>query len=134
LIEATRVLTILWLGACAVYDVRTGEVPNWLTMPPIFAGLGLSAYWGWLNLGIALGLIALLFMVYSAGQIGGADAKIFMALAGLWPVCLLGAAIGISLWTVGRRLLGDQGRFRAGLPIFLSALGVMGIDSLSGFL
>jgi hypothetical protein len=28
-------LTVAWLGMCAIFDTRTRQVPNWLTLPAI---------------------------------------------------------------------------------------------------
>ncbi len=76
------------LIVAAVIDGRILKVPNWLTFPFLFVGLGYSlgsGGWGqlWLALqGAALGL-ALLLPLYAIGGMGAGDVKLFMGV-GAW--------------------------------------------------
>ncbi len=59
-------LLLAWLGACVVFDLRSRQVPAWLTIPPLllaalwrlFSGRlagGVAGYCPDLDLGSALG-------------------------------------------------------------------------------
>lgn len=128
-----RLGIVAWLGFCAYYDARTGEIPNWLTLPALSIGGLLAASSG--IQGIVFFSIILLFLVvlYFKGLMGGADTKILVALAGLWPLGLMTVLAGIFFWIVGRRILGRRGNFRAGLPIALAAVTMFLIDSVMYF-
>ena len=78
----------------AVWDVRTGKIPNWLTYPAIVAGLVGHTLVGGLgdsetSLGLAGSLAGLatgfgpLFVAFLAGGIGGGDAKLMGAIGAL---------------------------------------------------
>ena len=116
----------LWLGAMSVHDLRTRQVPNWLTLPP------LVAVWAWqLAQGRWQALVPILplYLLWRLNVIGGADAKVLMALFGLWPTldfllffCLgyLVIMLPVILWrhrqglgSVGRRMLAT---LRGGFP------------------
>ncbi len=122
-----RGIVFLWLAACAMYDVRSGEVPNVLTVPALAAAAVVAALSGWDRL-LIFGLsLAVVLGFYSVGVMGGADAKILAALSGFWPEWMVMVIIGMILWTVGRRLMRRDGNFRAVLPMFLAILiGVVG--------
>ena len=78
-------------------------------------------------------VLLVLSFAYFLGSMGGADVKILGALSGLWPLGLVTVLMGILAWVVGRRLLGQRGNFRAGLPIALAAAMTLLIDSLVYF-
>jgi len=90
---------LLWLAICAYHDFRTGEVSNWLTLPPL--GLALAArLLGWLatpwwaiNLFWALAL----YLWYS-DRLGGADAKAWLTFSLLGNGILWSAFIGLLIW------------------------------------
>jgi prepilin peptidase CpaA len=79
---------------CLILDVRTGKIPNWLTVPTLGAGLivhpiiGATVGDGWLAglkfsaLGFATGF-ALLLVLWLLGGSGGGDVKMMSAL-GSW--------------------------------------------------
>ena len=128
-----RIGIVAWLALCAYWDARTGEIPNLLTLPALALGGLLAGLEGWQSL-VFYGVVLLaLFVAYFQGGMGGADAKILGALAGLWPLGLMTVMIGILLWIVGRRILGRRGNFRAGLPIALAAAVTLMIDSVLYF-
>jgi prepilin peptidase CpaA len=85
---------LLLVVAAAIIDVRTGKVPNWLTVPALAVGLAGHALTGGLHgdaehmgllsslagFGIGFGLM-LIFQV--AGGIGGGDTKLMGAIGAL---------------------------------------------------
>ncbi|HSU72402.1 MAG TPA: A24 family peptidase [Candidatus Binatia bacterium] len=80
-----------------VTDLRTTEVPDWLNYAGIAAGVGLHLLsavlaWSWQPLiELASGLVvfvALGFAMYYAGQWGGGDSKLMMALGSIFGMKL----------------------------------------------
>ena len=72
-------------GAGAVWDARTGRIPNTLTVPAIAAGILYSGFHGNLLSSIA-GVVfggGLYFLLAATGGMGGGDAKLGAAL-GAW--------------------------------------------------
>jgi len=76
----------LSLAGC-LSDLRTGQIPNWLTFPGLLLGPAISAAFSGTpgltlsGLGILIaGGVALL--MYRLGGLGGGDLKLFAALAG----------------------------------------------------
>ena len=128
-----RIGIVVWLGFCAKYDSRTGEVPNLLTFPVLVFGGLLAGLNGWQSLTFYIFILLVLSFAYFLGSMGGADVKILGALSGLWPLGLMVVLMGIPVWIVGRRLLGTRGNFRAGLPIALAVAMTLLIDSLIYF-
>jgi Flp pilus assembly protein protease CpaA len=92
-------LLLLWLIACAIQDYRTGEVSNWLTLPPL--ALSLTARLGgwliapWWHIGLVWVLALLL---WHKGKLGGADAKAWMTFSLLGDGILWSAYIGLAIW------------------------------------
>lgn len=89
------VLFILVIGT--ITDVKTREVPDWLTYGGIIAGFGSRLIWSaytWNNAPILEGFVgfvvffALACALYYFGQWGGGDSKILMA---------IGACLGITM-------------------------------------
>jgi Flp pilus assembly protein protease CpaA len=81
----TAVLLIGTLMGAAT-DYKTGYIYDWITIPMIVIGIGLSAIAGqWNNLIIGAAVFAALYIFYWAGKIGGGDVKIFTAIALLNP-------------------------------------------------
>lgn len=82
--------SLLCAAICAVYDVRSRRIPNFITLPAFAVGLILHAVLGgWRQFFAALagGLIcgAAFFIFYAAGGMGAGDVKLISA-AG----CLVG--------------------------------------------
>ncbi len=77
LLEITLLLLVL---AVSLYDLRTGRVPNWVTLPLLGVG-ALASFPGtpeqWL-------LTLLLYLAWSLGWMSAGDAKLWMAL--LWVI------------------------------------------------
>ena len=90
-------VTLIGLAVATFTDLKTREVPDWLSYGLISAGLGLNLlfsiiywdYWFILNsvIGFVIFLIVALIMFY-AGQWGGGDSKVLMG---------LGALIGLDI-------------------------------------
>jgi Flp pilus assembly protein protease CpaA len=113
---------VIWLAICALWDARTGEVPNVLTLPFLALGALVAIWGGWGSVAFFALTLSILGAFYILGGIGGADVKILAALAGLWPESLWVILIGLVLWAAGRKLLGRRGSFRAVVPMFISAV------------
>lgn len=98
-------IALIWLGVCAMYDLRTREVPDRLTLPA--AALALT--WrlvspdGWLPWALAGATVALTL----TGVLPGGDMKGLTALALLDPrlylLAWLGAAMVYLFWRLARR-------------------------------
>jgi Flp pilus assembly protein protease CpaA len=107
-------LTVAWLGVCAIADTRTRHVPNWLTLPAIPLAL-LAA---WLTRDIRsetpyefvfhLVIMTLpLFVAWRYHVLGGADLKILVVLTLANPLLLLAAWIGVVIYFVGLLIAGE---------------------------
>jgi prepilin peptidase CpaA len=93
--------SLLCAAICAVYDVRSRRIPNFITLPAIVFGLLLHAVLGgWRQLataaagGLVCGLIFLVF--YLAGGMGAGDVKLMTAAGCLAGLPLIGHLL---LWT-----------------------------------
>ena len=125
-----EILSLLWLTGCAAWDRRLGSVPNTLTLPVL--ALGGFAAWrrGPLDL-VAFGAVLVVcYLAFRQDVIGGADAKILLALAGLWPAGMVGALAGAALWAGGSIGLRRNARVRAVPGMLLGAAVAWG---LTGF-
>jgi prepilin peptidase CpaA len=111
-------LLSLVLIVAAIIDGWLLKVPNWLTVPLVFAGWTAAAYshgfygLAWSMAGTAVGL-ALLLPAYSIGGMGAGDVKL-MAGIGAWigatatfyafcVVAIIGGAIAVAMVLVRRR-------------------------------
>ena len=89
--------------AAAVSDIRTGRIPNWITVPGAALGVALQSYYGGFRgafaslAGIGLGL-AIFLLLYAAGGMGAGDVKLFGAVGALvGPVALVWVFIATGL-------------------------------------
>jgi len=114
-------MTIVWwlsggLGlAASVVDLRTRQIPNWLTGAGAIAGIVCGASMGWRGLGMSLAgaLVgfALMLPLHWMGAMGGGDVKLMAAFGALLgPVGILVAAvfgaIAGAMWGLGALLRG----------------------------
>jgi prepilin peptidase CpaA len=101
LISGVLVLSVV----AAATDLARGRIYNWLTLPGLVLGLGVSLWFGgWTGvldslLGVSAGLLLYGWM-YGLGVMGGGDVKLLMAL-GAWggsryafDTALLGVLLG----------------------------------------
>ena len=106
---ATFALLLLIAGTYS--DIRTREVPDWVNLSGIVAGIGIRALYGfiehdWSALGWGLlGFVvffALSIIMYYSGQWGGGDSKLLMAMGALLGLEFSRNSIGIAflLWVV----------------------------------
>ena len=107
-------LVLVWLVVCAIQDWKSGEVSNWLTIPAMALGMGYAVYMGRERLILVAAALAGMMLLYVLGSLGGADVKVLVTLAGLWPAAMLAALLVQGIW--GGIVLIKQGRgaeFRA---------------------
>jgi prepilin peptidase CpaA len=104
-IEGRDVFIFLWLLVCAVFDLRRREVPDWLTLPAVAAGLLWRALHpdGWLAWALA-GVTIVLTLI---NVLPGGDMKGLAALALIDPRLYLAAWLGAGgvylVWRLVRR-------------------------------
>jgi Flp pilus assembly protein protease CpaA len=122
----------VWLAVCAVADLRTRRVANYLTLP----ALGLSLAY---RLGLPDGLaietllqisttIVVMFAAWRSGLLGGADLKILAALSLVSPLLLACAWAGAALYLAFHLIVqrAHQTRF-AGFPGFAFGVALLTI-------
>ncbi len=95
----------------AVYDVRSGRIPNFITLPAIVFGLLLHAvFGGWWQLvtaaagGLICGLI--FFFFYLAGGMGGGDVKLITAAGCIAGLPLIGHLLILTALAGGVMAIG----------------------------
>lgn len=84
---------LLIAAVAAVTDFRRGEIPNWLTLPPLLVAPLVHAIAGgrWAALGSLAGIAACglaPYLLFRRGAAGGGDVKLFAA---------IGAVAGVSV-------------------------------------
>jgi Flp pilus assembly protein protease CpaA len=106
-----------WLGTMSFSDLRTRQVSNWLTLPPLLGILAWQLAHGRWQVLVPLPVI---YSLWQLGILGGADAKVLMALLGLWPtlefatffcrgyVILALPILAWRRWRQGKPLMSDQ--------------------------
>ena len=129
---AIALLSVLWLGVCAIYDTRTHQVPNYLTLPAI----PLAFLAAWLTRAsraetlfefvFHLCLMSLpLFVAWRNHLLGGADLKILLVLALASPLLVVAAWVGVMLYFIGLLILHRDRPLRfAGVPGFALGTGL----------
>ena len=91
--------TLAVLAVATVTDLQSRRIPNWLVLPFLATGIGVSAWLhGWAGIGHSLAGVALggvLFGVLSLmGGMGGGDVKLCAAIgAWIWPQQLIIALV-----------------------------------------
>jgi prepilin peptidase CpaA len=89
-------LALLIAAIAAVTDFRTGEIPNWLTLPPLVvapvAYFIIDGLWGAVASIAAIAICGLVpYVLFRRGAAGGGDVKLFAAIG-----AVAGLAIGIE--------------------------------------
>ena len=97
-------LLLLWLLVCAIFDQRTNEVPNLLTIPPFIGALVWATFQGGYALFATLFTLGMVACLWAFGQLGGADGKVLVTLASTWSRGLIGACIGMAVWALYHRM------------------------------
>jgi len=92
------IIVMVWLIVCALQDWKNGEVSNWLTIPAMIIGMVYAALMGSDRLLLCAAALVGLSLLYILGSLGGADVKVLIALAGLWPAALLAALLVQGIW------------------------------------
>lgn len=93
-------LALLIAAIAAVTDFRTGEIPNWLTLPPLVAaplayGI-IDGLWAAVASIAAIAVCGLVpYLLFRRGAAGGGDVKLFAAIG-----AVAGMAIGIEVQLV----------------------------------
>jgi len=114
-------ILLLWLIACAIQDYHTGEVSNWLNLPPLILSLT-ARLAGWLVApwGIVFVVWTLALILWHKGKLGGADAKAWMTFSLLGNGVLWSAYFGLMIWY-------------AAVAWVLASLGIAGTRRFPGF-
>jgi prepilin peptidase CpaA len=100
-VTTTAHCAVLVIAAiAAVTDFRRGEIPNWLTLPPLVVGpvaYGLlNGVWGAASAIAAIAVCGLIpYLLFRRGAAGGGDVKLFAAIG-----ALAGLSIGIEVQLV----------------------------------
>ena len=100
---------LLYILVLSLYDLRTGKVPNWATLPLLGAGF-LAHFPGTVPVWIASLFV---FTAWQSCQMGAGDAKLWMAL--FWvtppeqsadiPIVLFASLLGTALLQLAFRAL-----------------------------
>ena len=91
-------IAVCWMLICAFQDWKQGEVSNWLTIPAMTIGMIYAAFMGSERLILCAATLIGLALLYILGGIGGADVKVLVALAGIWPAAMLAALLVQGIW------------------------------------
>jgi Flp pilus assembly protein protease CpaA len=132
-------LTAVWLSVCAIFDVRTRQVSNWLTLPAI--PLALLAAWitrqvrGETLYEFVFHLVIMtlpLFVAWRCHLLGGADLKILMVLSLANPLLVVAAWIGVVVFFIGLLVVHHSRPIRfAGVPGFALGAGLFTIGQIA---
>ena len=120
--------TVCVLAVATFTDLRSRRIPNWLVLPFMVAGLGVSCWLhGWPGLGRSLGGFALGAAVYGLlafmGGMGMGDVKLVAAIGtwigpsqlffALFVTAIAGGVMALS-WAAAGGVLGRLGRWHRG--------------------
>lgn len=141
-IHSTLLALLPWLAppvalAAAIIDVRTGKIPNRLTLPVILAAVVACATLGGVGAvatsllgGLLSGLVpVILYQVTRKRGIGGGDVKLFAAIG-----CLAGPSLGLEIQFASFVLLGviavTRLAYQGGLTHLLISTGFVLINPM----
>ncbi len=78
-----RLALTAWLLGAAYSDIRTGRIPNWLTLPVMLAagvyGVFVARHW------VIIPIWVVIFLLWELNFMMAGDAKLLMALFALFP-------------------------------------------------
>lgn len=118
-----KLLITAWLAAVAVWDWRTGRIPNGLSLPVMGLAGALQLYQGrW----YVLVIWALLYLIWRVHIIGGGDAKLLMGLFALFPTWRFTLLFGILVLAVSVPLLVLQHWDRSPFEVVRSIFKTLG--------
>ena len=129
---------LIWLSMCAIFDIRTHKVPNWITLPAIPVAIiatwitrensNETLYSTVFHLFI---LMLPLFIAWRMHLIGGADLKILLVLALASSQLFFAAWIGALVYFLGFTFFSHKQTHRfAGVPGFALGIGFLTIGQL----
>lgn len=120
-----QILILIWLVICAWSDWKSGEVSNWLTIPPLVGAAIYALVEGQTSMILFFGALGGLTLLFFLNAMGGADVKILSILAGIWPMAFWGALLAQGVWGVVVLLRkGRRTTFRAVPAISIGAVMV----------
>jgi len=96
LLPVAHLSILVFLILAAIQDCKTREVSNWITVPLLMGGLFAMLATPTKPLPGILSL--LIFFFWHKGWMGGADAKVLIALVGLWYPAALVAFFLLGVW------------------------------------
>lgn len=114
-----KVLLIVYVSTCAIYDLRFRRIPNWLNVAGLSMGLILNAvllHWtGLLDSGCGLMLALIVYLpLYLLSALGAGDVKLMAAIGAIagprdWffiflATCVVGGVLGFCVAVAKRRL------------------------------
>ncbi len=118
-----QILILIWLAICAWSDWKSGEVSNWLTIPPLVGAAIYALIEGQTTMILFISALGGLTLLFFLNAMGGADVKILSTLAGIWPVAFWGALLAQGVWGVVVLLRkGRRATFRAVPAISIGAV------------
>jgi prepilin peptidase CpaA len=100
-VVALRLILAVLLVVAAIGDIRTRIIPNWLNAAiallaiPYWLALGLDGHAMLIQIGLCFAILALFFLCFAIGMMGGGDVKLLAALA-LWMP--LGKMATLLIW------------------------------------
>lgn len=121
--DVLRLIVLALAVPAAAWDVRERRIPNFISLPALAIGLAVFALGG--TPPEALLVLPVLFASWSAGWIGGGDAKLLMSLGlvfGLWPVAIATVAAALAALVARRPMPGAAFALPAALMCFLWGL------------
>ena len=95
---------MLWLLICAIYDYRSMEVPNQLTIPPFVVSVVWAVLQGGYVLYLTLFSLCMVIYLWKTNRLGGADGKVLVVLASTWQVGLIWATAGMVVWAFVKKI------------------------------
>jgi len=116
-----KVSMLILLTLASFTDLRSGKIPNWLTLPAILGGLVYHVLTGgrdgffFAGTGLILG-VGLLLMPFVMGGMGGGDVKLLGAVGSIsgamttFRIFLISAIVGLAVSIIVMIAVGDYRR------------------------